>query len=77
MCSLFLHLEVHALNRSLSCIQALTRFVLPILDLICDATGWKATLLTGGPEPAHGGRLNMIGYVVSLPMRVLQSFDVL
>ena len=55
----FLHLEVHALNRSLSCIQALTRFVLPILNLICNATGWKATLLAGGPEPAHSGHFKV------------------
>ncbi|KAJ3502939.1 hypothetical protein NLJ89_g8658 [Agrocybe chaxingu] len=42
------------------CILGLTQFVQPILDLICEATGWKATLVTGGPEPAYGGRLNMI-----------------
>jgi len=77
MCSLFLHLEVHALNRSLCCIQALTQFVLPILNPICDVTGWKAILLAGGPEPAHSRHLNMIRYVVSLPMRILQLFDVL
>jgi len=32
----------------------------PILDKICDATGWKATFLAGGPEPAHDGRLNIL-----------------
>ena len=41
------------------CIEALVRFILPILNLICEAMGWKATLLAGGPEPAMGGRLNM------------------
>ncbi|KAJ3492411.1 hypothetical protein NLJ89_g11248 [Agrocybe chaxingu] len=42
------------------CIQGLTQFVQPILDGICTVTGWKASLLAGGPEPAYGGRLNMI-----------------
>ncbi|PPQ86712.1 hypothetical protein CVT25_012979 [Psilocybe cyanescens] len=32
----------------------------PILDSICQSTGWKATLLTGGPEPAHDGLMNVI-----------------
>ena len=45
------------------CIQGLVRFAQPILDLISEATGWKTTLLAGGPEPAHGGRLNVIRYV--------------
>ncbi|KDR76072.1 hypothetical protein GALMADRAFT_139832 [Galerina marginata CBS 339.88] len=42
------------------CIMGLVQFVQPILDLLCDATGWKATLIAGGPEPAHDGRLNII-----------------
>ncbi|KAF9470323.1 hypothetical protein BDN70DRAFT_821516, partial [Pholiota conissans] len=42
------------------CIQGLVRFAQPILDIICDVTGWKATLMVGGPEPAHDGRLNII-----------------
>ena len=42
------------------------RFAQPILDLICDATGWKCSLIAGGPEPAHGGRLNIIRYVFSI-----------
>ncbi|PPQ90579.1 hypothetical protein CVT25_015165 [Psilocybe cyanescens] len=25
----------------------------PILDIICDSTGWKASFIAGGPEPAH------------------------
>lgn len=44
------------------CIQGLVRFAQPILDMICDVTGWKCTLVAGGPEPAHGGRLNVIRY---------------
>ncbi|KAJ3483572.1 hypothetical protein NLJ89_g12050 [Agrocybe chaxingu] len=32
----------------------------PILDLVSEATGWKASFIAGGPEPAVGGRLNMI-----------------
>ncbi|RDB25587.1 hypothetical protein Hypma_006940 [Hypsizygus marmoreus] len=43
-----------------NCIEGLVQFVQPILDIISDATGWKATLLAGGPEPADGGRLNII-----------------
>ena len=35
------------------------RFAQPILDLISEATSWKTTLLAGGPEPAHEGRLNV------------------
>ncbi|KAF9540849.1 hypothetical protein CPC08DRAFT_770728 [Agrocybe pediades] len=42
------------------CIQGLVQFMQPILDLLCEATGWHATLITGGPEPAHGGRLNVV-----------------
>lgn len=38
----------------------------PILDLACEHTGMKATLLFGGPEPADGGRLNVIRYVFFL-----------
>ena len=48
---------------SFRCIQGLTKFVQPILDGICAATGWKATFIAGGPEPAHGGRLNVLRYV--------------
>ena len=44
------------------CIQSLVRFMQPILDLTSQATGWPLTLITGGPEPAHGGRLNVIRY---------------
>jgi len=47
------------------CIQGLVRFAQPILDLISEATGWKTTLLAGGPEPAHGGRLNVIRYILT------------
>lgn len=32
---------------------------MPILDLTCEA---KASLIAGGSEPAHGGRLNVIRY---------------
>ncbi|PPQ81291.1 hypothetical protein CVT26_015193, partial [Gymnopilus dilepis] len=42
------------------CILGLIQFVQPILDLICEATGWKASCIAGGPEPAHGGKLNII-----------------
>jgi hypothetical protein len=52
------------------CIQGLVRFAQPILDLISEATGWKTTLLAGGPEPAHGGRLNVIRYILIACFRV-------
>ncbi|KDR65749.1 hypothetical protein GALMADRAFT_217423 [Galerina marginata CBS 339.88] len=42
------------------CIQGLPAFIQPILDLICKATGWKCSLIAGGPEPAHAGLLNII-----------------
>ncbi|KDR83153.1 hypothetical protein GALMADRAFT_134648 [Galerina marginata CBS 339.88] len=42
------------------CFEALPAFAQVFLDAICEATGCKATLLVGGPEPAHGGRLNVI-----------------
>lgn len=46
----------------------------PILDLICAHTGMKATLLVGGPEPADGGRLNIIRYVEFFSPLVLASY---
>ncbi|PPQ98301.1 hypothetical protein CVT26_013496 [Gymnopilus dilepis] len=42
------------------CILGLVRFVQPVLDLVCEATGWKASFIAGGPEPAHDGKLNII-----------------
>ncbi|PPR05634.1 hypothetical protein CVT24_002862 [Panaeolus cyanescens] len=41
-------------------IESLIGFVEPILDGICKATGWKATLIAGGPEPARNGALKML-----------------
>jgi hypothetical protein len=38
----------------------------PILDGVCAATGWKATFIAGGPEPADDGRINILRYVVFL-----------
>jgi len=38
--------------------------VQPILELVSEATGWKCSMIAGGPEPAHEGRLNMIGYAL-------------
>ena len=51
------------LNFTRRAIDNLTDFVQPVLDGICAATGWKATLIAGGPEPAHQGRLNVIRYL--------------
>ncbi|EDR08989.1 uncharacterized protein LACBIDRAFT_296646 [Laccaria bicolor S238N-H82] len=42
------------------CIAALPNFAQPILDLIHTHTNMQATLIVGGPEPADGGRLNII-----------------
>ncbi|PPQ86467.1 hypothetical protein CVT24_010232, partial [Panaeolus cyanescens] len=38
----------------------LPAIVQPLLNLISDATGWKITLLAGGPCPACGGRMSMV-----------------
>ena len=35
------------------CIHGLAEFIKPILDGIHDATGWEATFIAGGPDPAH------------------------
>ncbi|KAH7904974.1 hypothetical protein BJ138DRAFT_1118904 [Hygrophoropsis aurantiaca] len=43
------------------CIQSLPNFVEPIIDLISTATGLQVSFIAGGPEPADGGRLNIIG----------------
>ncbi len=48
-------------------IECLPRFVEPLLDLIAEHTGWKVSLIAGGPEPIRGGRLNMMRYV-SIPL---------
>jgi len=41
----------------------------PILDLVSEATGWKCSIIADGPEPAHGGRLNMIRYTFFFLLR--------
>ncbi|PPR02991.1 hypothetical protein CVT24_012179 [Panaeolus cyanescens] len=41
------------------CIDALSDVVQPLLDAICNATGWSASLIAGGPEPADQGRLHI------------------
>ncbi len=33
---------------------------MPILDGIAERTGWKLSLVAGGPEPANMGRLNVL-----------------
>jgi hypothetical protein len=43
-------------------------FAQPLLDLICEYTGMKASLFVGGPEPADGGRINIIKWVVISPI---------
>lgn len=41
-------------------IQALVKLIQPILDGVCEATGWKCSFFAGGPEPAQGGLLNVL-----------------
>ncbi|KAF9470292.1 hypothetical protein BDN70DRAFT_939839 [Pholiota conissans] len=41
-------------------IEGLPAFVQPIIDLIAEYTGWKVTVIAGGPEPADNGRLNIV-----------------
>ncbi|KAK7023434.1 SERTA domain-containing protein 3 [Paramarasmius palmivorus] len=43
-----------------SAIERLPSTMQPVLDGLAAATGWCFTLLAGGPEPADGGRLNII-----------------
>ena len=40
----------------------MSKFVAPFLDMLGEATGLKVSLFAGGPEPADGGRLNLIRY---------------
>ncbi|PPR04544.1 hypothetical protein CVT26_002511 [Gymnopilus dilepis] len=42
------------------CILGIVSFVQPILDGMAAATGWKCSLIAGGPEPASGGRLTIV-----------------
>lgn len=54
------HCDCKTTKTQIRCIQGLPQLIQPILDTICAATGWKATFIAGGPEPAHGGRLNVL-----------------
>ncbi|PPQ84248.1 hypothetical protein CVT24_012931 [Panaeolus cyanescens] len=45
----------------LRCIQSLQPVVQPLLELLGKATGWKFTLIGGGPFPAQEGRLSVLG----------------
>ena len=49
-----------------SCIEWLASFAQPILDLIQQYTGMYPTLIVGGPEPADGGRVNIIRFILPL-----------
>ncbi|PPQ76004.1 hypothetical protein CVT26_004945 [Gymnopilus dilepis] len=40
--------------------SCLVKFEQPILDRICDATRWKCTLISGGPQLTFGGRLTVV-----------------
>ncbi|KAH9474964.1 hypothetical protein JR316_0012063 [Psilocybe cubensis] len=41
-------------------IEGIGPFMSPILDALCNITGWKCTFIAGGPEPANGGMLGTI-----------------
>lgn len=51
--------DLAAFSRIIECFP---QFVEPILDLLAEHTGWKISLIAGGPEPADGGRLGMLRY---------------
>ena len=42
------------------CIDGLTSFAQPVLDIIAEYTGMRAFLLVGGPEPA-AQQMNILG----------------
>ncbi|PPQ78995.1 hypothetical protein CVT26_003941 [Gymnopilus dilepis] len=44
-----------------ACINGIAGAIQPVCDLIHEATGMQVLLLVGGPEPAAGGRLNILG----------------
>ncbi|PPQ76699.1 hypothetical protein CVT26_004469 [Gymnopilus dilepis] len=52
--------QMSAILKSFRAIQGLVRVAKPFLDFVCKATGWKASIIAGGPEPAHGGKLNVM-----------------
>lgn len=45
------------------CIQGLVQFIQPIIDHVSEATGWPISVITGGPEPAQGGQLQILTFV--------------
>ena len=51
-------------SSSFRVISHIPSFAQPILDLIAEYSGWKVTLIAGGPEPADAGRLNMCRQVI-------------
>ncbi|KAF9044029.1 hypothetical protein BJ165DRAFT_1528604 [Panaeolus papilionaceus] len=42
------------------CIEALIRVIQPLLDAIVEATGWRVSLIAGGPEPSKNGQMSLI-----------------
>ncbi|KAK7434995.1 SERTA domain-containing protein 3 [Stygiomarasmius scandens] len=43
-----------------NCIDNVLHIAQFIIDRICEATGWEASLMLGGPEPGNAGQLNVI-----------------
>jgi len=68
--SSYLHCLSHFRYR---CIEGLTAFAQPILDLICQHTGMVGSMFLMGPEPADGGRINVIGYEDFFPFTMHSS----
>ncbi|PPQ77572.1 hypothetical protein CVT26_006110 [Gymnopilus dilepis] len=57
------------------CIQSVVRVTQPFIDTLSESTGWNWTLIGGGPEPAHGGQLNIISVHAGLtPGEVKMNF---
>ncbi|KAG6848978.1 hypothetical protein H0H93_012308 [Arthromyces matolae] len=46
-------------------IEHVPTFIQPILDVLQEVTGWRWHLMGGGPEPADGGRLNVMSVASS------------
>ena len=59
-CELMFIARVLLFLHALRAIEAIARFVQPVLEGIFLRTGWPVSLFAGGPEPADGGRLNLV-----------------
>ncbi|KAF9478066.1 hypothetical protein BDN70DRAFT_880408 [Pholiota conissans] len=53
------------------CIQNMVQIIKPILDMVADCTGYQATIIGGGPEPADGGKVKIISIESEIPEKDL------